>query len=153
MPHATGFYQRGYNQVEKFFYSATGIVQGIMSGKTSRDLQDYYIRGPKVKFQKPGYNLEKWEKFYQNRYNPYKRKVKGDVVIETDNKHPEALRTDESLSGRYSGTRFQRFSRRSSNTKRRRRRRSCRRLCGKGYFHRTMASRFFKRRKFYRNSR
>ncbi len=94
MPHRTGFYQRGFEQIEKFFYGAAGTSQGIASSKTARDLQDYYIRGPKVKFQKPGFNQKRWQRYYQNRYNPYKRRVKGDIVIESSNTQQEALRTD-----------------------------------------------------------
>ncbi len=57
MPHRLGFYERGYRQVEKLFYGATGTLQGISSSIAARDIQDYYIRGPKVRFQKPGFNL------------------------------------------------------------------------------------------------
>jgi len=88
MPHrGTGFYQRGYNQVEKLWFTSTGTSQGIVGSQAARDLQDYYIRGPKVRFQKPGFNAAKWERFYQNRYNPYKRRIKGDVVLEDGTTH------------------------------------------------------------------
>ncbi len=104
MPHSTGFYQRVFNQAEKILYGAAGTGTGISAGETFRNLSDIYIRGPKVRFEKPGFNLRKWQKYYQNRYNPYKRRIKaefGDLGIETSNPQQEALRP--AFTGNYNG--------------------------------------------------
>ncbi len=133
MPHRIGFYQRGYNQIEKLLYGTTGTLQGISSSTAARDLQDYYIRKPKVRFQKPGFNLSRWQRYYENRYNPYKRRVKGDVVVETSNTQQEALLAEEpyyrdsvnsrQLLNRIRGKRY--YSKQRFRSRRRKRNKGC----------------------------
>ncbi len=100
MVHRLERFKTAYSQVEQLYYSATGTLSGITGSKISRDLQDYYIGSKKTRFTKPGFNAKKWERYYENRYNPYKKRFKGDVLVdEADSSEQQALRTDFPSNG------------------------------------------------------
>ncbi len=146
MVHKLERFKSAYNQAEKFWYEATGLMQGITSGKTARDLQDYYIGSKKVRFQKPGFNLRKFEKYYQNRYHPYKRRFKGDIVIDaSSNTQPETLRTTEPFKRRNSSFSIIRHLSSGSKYSSKRRRRNNRRKQCSCSFCRNVVARQFKR--------
>ncbi len=73
MVHRLERFKTAYSQVEQAYYYATGTGAGLAGSTISRDLQDYYIGKSKTRFQKPGFNARKWERFYQNRYVLYLR--------------------------------------------------------------------------------
>ncbi len=111
------FIQGMSNAAEKVLYSATGTLSGIAGSKTSRDLQDLYIRDKRIKFEKPYTNLNKWQKQYNIRY-VWKKRFKGDFLVESSNTQRETLHPEEPYyrnsgsSGGYStrkGTRRTKF--------------------------------------------
>jgi len=142
MVHRLERFKSAYNQVEELWYTGTGIASGIAGSTTSRDLQDYYIGKRKTRFQKPGFNARKWERYYTNRYHPYKRRFKGDVLIEESNKLDKTYSTGDSYNNNRGNKNFYSYSgRKSALSRRRRSRRSPNRCHCKSNMDRAVAKR------------
>ncbi len=128
MVHRLQRFKTAYQQVEQIYAGASGTLAGVVGSSEFRNLQDIYVKKPSIRFQKPGFNARKWERYYENRYHPYKRKVKAefsDLGIETSSSQPEALRTGEPSHsvGRSEPSNFYRQNSFSTYSQRRRRNR------------------------------
>ncbi len=149
MPHRIQPFIEGMSAAaEKVLYGAGGTLSGIAGSKTSRDLQDLYIRDKRIKFEKPYTNLNKWQKQYNIRY-VWKKRFKGDFLIESSNTQQEALLSDDPIYGNQRSYQERTFSSRSRITRgskpsrRRKHHKSC--LCRV-----LVNSSYYKHRKFHR---
>ncbi len=148
--HGLERFKTAYSQIEQVYYGTIGTIEGLAASTTFRDLQDQYVGSKKVRFEKPGFNLEKWQKNYYNRYNPFKgKKGKGDVYVNaTSSEVGKTLSTDESInrgSGRSTQHSYRRFG--GYVSKNRRSKRRVKRCNCKGVLFRVLAARRRQRRK------